>query len=141
MFWAQNTEISLATNEIAQQPMKRMMFDNIVVVMNTFISVSCVGLYSWTMVSIAAVQTLKYKSHFTKTLLIVYWIFSYILSRRKADQLKEQICASKDINSAETLAYQQQLRVFTAVATTRAEYVFIYVWFCSFRSSTNKCWH
>ncbi|XP_050541037.1 nonsense-mediated mRNA decay factor SMG7-like [Daktulosphaira vitifoliae] len=40
------------------------------------------------MVSIAAVQTLK-----------------------KADQLKEQICASKDLNNSETLACQQQLRI------------------------------
>lgn len=30
---------------------------------------------------------------------------------RKADLLKEQICAARDINSVETLAYQQQLRV------------------------------
>lgn len=44
---------------------------------------------------------------------VVCWSF-----RRKADHLKEQICACKDINGAETLAYQQQLRVCTTVAHT-----------------------
>jgi len=52
----------------------------------------------------------------------------YVVFPRKADQLKEQICASRDINSVETLACQQQLRVCDA-STTVAQCVSIYC-FC-----------
>ncbi|VVC35938.1 Hypothetical protein CINCED_3A014859 [Cinara cedri] len=73
------------------------------------------------MVSIAAVQTLK-----------------------KADHLKEQICVSKDINSAETLACQQQLRIiYQQVLTLDLEYALDQkveqdLWNHGFKNNINK---
>ncbi|XP_060875046.1 nonsense-mediated mRNA decay factor SMG7-like [Metopolophium dirhodum] len=73
------------------------------------------------MVSIAAIQTLK-----------------------KADQLKEQICTSKDINSPETLAYQQQLRIiYQQVLTLDLEYALDQkveqdLWNHGFKNNINK---
>lgn len=131
----------MTANEVARPPVKTMI--DSIAVPNTFISGPCMGIHGWIMVSIAAVQTLKYKNLFTVLVNIVYLFISYALSRRKADQLKEQICTSKDINSAETLACQQQLRVYSihGCYDTLPASVFTLVWPCPFRLSTNKCWH
>lgn len=69
---------------------------------------------------------------------IVIIFYLCIVYFRKADQLKEQICTSKDINSPETLAHQQQLRVCTLYCCLSIS--FNHNLLIIFRSSTSKSW-